>query len=232
MNGFAIRITVDTPVVLNNLLHLDGVLGSLLVRRRKDPLQVPLREVDGVFCGSAAILETGPFGAVERRIIRVKSVREQEIPSRLFRGISARQRMIGEMSRYRTQLRDYPAFDCIKAVWFAGDGDGQAALDLLEDMPSIGAMMPAGYGHVTGRKVFNLRQVSDPGILLEDGRPARAVPLSMWERLGLPKHPRAIISEQRFRPPYWEGETAPCIAPVYFDLCGTLSEIRHMVGLA
>ena len=232
MSGFAIRITVDTPVVLNNLLHLDGLLGRLLVRQGKDPLQVPLREVDGVFCGSAAILETGPFGAVERRIVRVKGVREQEVPSWLFRGMSAGQRTIGEMSPYRTQLRDYPAFDCIKAVWFAGDGDGQAALDLLEDMPSIGAMMPAGYGRVTGRKLFNLRQVSDPGIRLEDGRPARAIPLPVWERSGLPKHPRAIISEQRFRPPYWEGEIASCIAPVLFDLCGTVSEVKGMVGLA
>jgi hypothetical protein len=232
MNGFAIRITVDTPVVLNNLLHLDGLLGRLLVSRGKNPLQVPLREVDGVFCGSAAILETGPFGGVERRIIRVKSIREQEALGRLFRGMSARQRTIGEMSPYRTQLREYPAFDCIKAVWFAGDGDGQAAFDLLEDMPSIGAMMPTGYGRVTGRKLFNLRQVSNPGILLEDGRPARAVPLPIWERLGLPKHPRAIISEQRFHPPYWKGQCAPCIAPVCFDLCGTVSEIKDMLGLA
>lgn len=231
MSGFAIRMNLDTPVVVNNLLHLDGLLGKALVRRGKDPLEVPLREVDGVFCGSAAIFETGPFGAVQRRLIRVKGIREQEVPSRLFRGMSAGQRTIAEMSPYRTQLRDYPMFDCIKAVWFAGDGDGQAAFDVLADVPSIGAMMPTGYGRVTGRKLFNLRQVSDPGILLEDGRPARAVPLPIWERLGLPKHPRAIISEQRFRPPYWEGESAPCIAPVYFDLCGTLSEIRDMIGL-
>jgi hypothetical protein len=230
VSGFAIRINIDTPVALNNLLHLDGLLGKLLVRRGKDPYEVPLRDVDGIFCGSAAILETGPFGAVEEAVTRIKALRETDVSDRLVNRMPASQRTIGRMSRHRTQVRAYPVFDCVKAVWFAGDGDGQAVLELLGDMPSIGAMMMAGYGRVAGRKLFEISHASAPGIRLEDGRPARAVPLSVWEKLGFPKHFRAIISEQRFRPPYWEGEMALCIAPVCSDLCGTLAEIKGLIG--
>lgn len=231
MSGFAIRINIDTPVALNNLLHFDGLLGKLLVRRGKDPSEVPLRNIDGIFCGSAAMLETGPFGAVEQTVTRIKALRQMDVPDCFVNGLPGSQRIIGRMSRYRAQVRAYPVFDCVKAVWFAGDGDGQAALDLLGDMPSIGAMMMAGYGHVTGRKLFEISHPSAPGIRLEDGRPARAVPLSVWEKLGFQKHARAIISEQRFRPPYWEGQMALCITPAHSDLCGTLTEIKDLIGL-
>jgi hypothetical protein len=231
MSGFAIRVVVDTPVILNDLLHLDALLGKLLFERGNDPLQLPLRSIENIYCGSAAIMETGPFGAVERRVTRIKSLRERDVSSRLIQSMPSRQRSIGEMSPFRTGLRDYPAFECVKAVWFVGDGDGREVFDLMGGMRSIGAMMSAGYGRVTGRKLYNLPRASYPGILLEDRRPARAMPTKIWKELGFPNHPKAVITEQRFRPPYWEGEVELCIAPVYYDLCATFSGVKELVGL-
>jgi hypothetical protein len=229
MTIFAIRMAIDTPIAINNLLHFDGLLGHLLARRGKDPLRLPLHELEGVFCGSAALLETGPFGAVEHSVTRIKTIRDQE---RVFSEVLTGQKVIGEMSPYRPQLHEYTVFDSVKAVWFAGSGDSRDVFDLVKDLSSIGAMAPVGYGRITERKLFTLSEVSSAGLLLASGLPARAVPIHVWRRLELPRHPRAIISEQRFRPPYWQGEVTACIAPTYYDLCGTFAEIRGMLGFA
>jgi hypothetical protein len=195
-----------------------------------DPKDVPLNQFDGIFCGSAAILETGPFGAVEHSVTRIKTVVQTHIPDRLVKGLRPGERKIGAMSPFRSQLSAYSVFDCIRAVWFVGDGDCDAARDLLEDAAAIGAMTSVGYGRATGRKLFDIPNALTPGIRLEDGRPTRAVPLSVWEKLGFEKHVRATISETRFRPPYWQGEIAVCIAPACHDLYGTMAEIKYSIG--
>lgn len=40
--AFAIRMSVDTPLSLRTLLHLDGLLGSLAALRGQDPTNIPL----------------------------------------------------------------------------------------------------------------------------------------------------------------------------------------------
>jgi hypothetical protein len=228
MTAFAIRMAIDTPIAINQLLHFDGLLGSQLARRGEDPLRLPLLEVEGVFCGSAALFETGPFGAVEHSVTRVKIIREQ---GQVLTNALAKQHVIGEMSPYRPQLREYTVFDSVKAVWFACNGDSAAVFDLVRNLLSIGAMATAGYGRIADRKLFKLPRVASPGFLLGNGLPARAVPINVWKTLELPIHPHALVSEQRYRPPYWESELTTCIAPSYYDLCGTFAEIRGMLGL-
>lgn len=228
MSGFAIRIAIDTPVVLNNLLHLDGLLERLLASRGDDPANVPLRRIDQIYCASAALLETGPFGAVEKRSTRVKRLRgENDYGSKSDRRLT----QIDAMSPFRPKLTSHKLFESVSAIWFFGQGNHARIGELLHDLTSLGSMASCGYGRVLEWQIMDLGNSDDHGLLLQNGLPARAVPVTLWRRLGLPQHPRAIITQQRHRPPYWAVSKEICIAPLLDDLVGTLAELSELIGL-
>lgn len=228
MSAFALRMAIDTPIALNNLLHLDGLLGRLLADRGQDPANLPLEQIEGVYRCSAALLETGAFGPVETRMARIKRIREESD------GLSKpgrRRRTTDAMSPFRPRLEKHCVFEAVKAVWFCGDGDRDAVATLVGEARAIGSMGSAGYGRVVECELFPLEGSPDIGLLLNNGLPARAVPLDLWHERELPKHPRAVIAQQRYRPPYWSSEETICIAPLLSDLFGTRAEISGLTGL-
>jgi hypothetical protein len=228
MSGFALRIAIDTPVVLNNLLHLDGLLERLLASRGDDPANVSLRRIDQVYCASAALLETGPFGAVENRWTRVKRMRGEN-----DYGIKSDRRLtqIDAMSPFRPKLTDHKLFESVSAIWFCGQGNHARIAEVLRDLTSLGSMASSGYGRVLEWEIMGLGKSDDHGLLLQNGLPARAVPMTLWRRLDWPQHPRAIITQQSYRPPYWAASQEICIAPLLNDLVGTRAEISGLIGL-
>lgn len=228
MSGFALRIAIDTPVVLNNLLHLDGLLERLLANRGDDPANVPLRRLDQIFCASAGLLETGPFGAVEKRATRVKRLRgENNYGSKSDRGLS----QIDAMSPFRPKLTHHKLFESVSAIWFFGQGNYAHIGELLRDLMSLGSMASCGYGRVREWQIMDLGKSDDHGLLLKNGLPARAIPVALWRRLGLAQHPRAIITQQSHRPPYWAPSQEICVAPLLDDLVGTRAELSELIGL-
>lgn len=228
MSAFALRITIDTPIALNNLLHLDGLLGRLLANRGRNPTNVPLEQIEGVYCCSAALLETGAFGPVETGLTRIKRLRDE---SERVAKPGRRHRTMDEMSPFRPQLHDQNLFEAVKAIWFYGDGNCNVVADLIGDARAIGSMGPSGYGRVVEWELFGLERSLDQGFFLTNGLPARVVPLSLWDKCELPRHPRAVIAQQHYRPPYWAGDEAICIAPLLIDLSGTRAEISGLIGL-
>ncbi len=227
MSGFAIRIAIDTPAVLNNLLHLDGLLERLLASRGDDPANVPLRRIDQVYCGSAGLLETGPFGAVENRWTRVKRLRgEQDYGIKSDRRLSP----IDAMSPFRPRLTDHELFESVSAIWFCGQGNHARIAEILCDLTSLGSMASCGYGRVLEWQITDLVKSDENGLFLKNGLPARAVPMTVWRRLGFPQHPRAIITQQSYRAPYWRAVHEICIAPLLNDLVGTRAEISGLIG--
>lgn len=228
--SFAVRVEIDTPISLRGLLHLDGLLGSLLTARGGRLEDIPLERHLGTWQGSAAILETGPFGTVSRTNTRIKRVAPESVPAGIFDHLKPGQRRIGEMHPMRNLLTPYPCFDGVRAVWFAARGDALQTLDLLSDARNLGAMGRTGWGRVVDMTAFNVRDDPLTGLVLASVLPARAIPCTTWEQLGLERPEAAVASMQRPVPPYWTGEEFPCISPIQADLMGTAAEIRVMVG--
>ena len=129
----------------------------------------------------------------------------------------------------RNALSSYPCFDGVRAVWFAGCGDAEAVLDLLHDARNLALMGRTGYGRIAGFALFEIEQSATAG-LFPSGLPARTVPVEIWDDLDLGRSAAAIISLQRFQPPYWTGPEVECISPMQVDLSGTSNDIRAIVG--
>lgn len=225
MKPFAVRLGIDTPISLTNLLHLDAMLGKVAFDRGGDLENIPLARRDGIWMGSAAVLETGPFGLSSSTIKRVKAIRDDNIPAGVLDGLPRKDRVIGEMSPFRPRLTSYPVARAVTAVWFFGTGDAAEVQDMLQDIPGIGAMHTVRYGRVTSIEILDCEDAPDVGLQLADNLPARTVPVSTWQHWGYGSHSRAVVSEQRWRPPYWTGDRVPCISPIQQDMTGTRRQI-------
>jgi CRISPR type IV-associated protein Csf3 len=227
--NFAVRIEVETPVSLRGLLHLDGLLGALADRAGGRWDDIPLARYEGLWQGSAAFLETGPFGPVYAHQVRVKRVRADAIPDRIFMGLKPRECTIGAMSPMRNRITPYPCLEGIRAVWFAARGDQSATAELLVGLRNLGAMGRAGYGRVSELHWVELPDRPLTGLMHGVVLPSRAIPLSAWKRMSADTPADAVIFLGRAHPPYWAGPETTCIGPMQIDLMGTASDILQML---
>ena len=231
-NTFAVRMAIDTPIEIKSLLHLDAILSLVMARRGGKADNLPLAMSHGVWHASAALLETGLFGAVRTDVPRIKSLIYDQSWTGLLGKRPAQKCIISEMSPYRPQLQWHARMDGVLAVWFVCEGDQSAVVNLLEDIEYLGALHTVGYGRrMSDVEVFPVSVPSPGGLVLADGRPARAVPVRIWEELSLPRHPAEIISKQTWRPDYRDGRTEICVSPSQYDLTGVRSEIAGMFGM-
>jgi hypothetical protein len=228
--SFAVRIEIDTPISLRSLLHFDGLLGALLTARGGLLDEIPLERHLGIWQGSAAILETGPFGPVMATNTRIKHVAGDGVPAGLLDHLRPGERRINTMHSMRNLLTPYPCLDGVRAVWFIAKGDAEATRDLLSDVRNLGAMGRTGWGRVVDTAIFDVANNTLTGLVLPSGLPARTMPVSTWKMLDLAQSEAAIISMRRPTPPYWAGKEVLCISPLQVDIMGTATEIRSMVG--
>ncbi len=231
ISSFAIRMGIDTPLSLRTLLHLDGLLGFLAARRGQDPRDIPLSRYEGVWQGSAAMLETGALGATLSVQTRVKHVSSDTVSSGTFEHIEPSRRKIGPMSPMRNALSQYPLLQGVRGVWFIGRGDSARVEDLLRDARNLGAMGGTGYGRVIKLDLLEARDHPLTGVATLTGMPVRTLPVETWNLLGLGRHPSAVISLQRPYPPYWTGPSVPCISPLQIEMTGTAREIRSLAAI-
>ena len=228
-SSFAVRIAVETPVSLQNLLHLDGLLGALAYSAGGRWDEIPLTRYEGVWSGSAAFLETGPFGPVYDQRVRVKHVRADAIPAGIFTALKPHERTINAMSPMRNRITPYPCLDGIRGVWFAARGDQAATAELLTGLRNIGAMGKTGYGRVGKLRWMELPDRPLTGLTHGVGLPSRVIALETWERISATKPADAAVFLGRSCPPYWRGAETTCIGPMQIDLMGTASEVQAML---
>jgi hypothetical protein len=196
MSDLAIRFTIDTPIALNQLLHLDSLLARISADRGLGVEDLSLDRTGDIYHASAAILETGNFGAVQQETTRVKSVRSADIPTGVFDRVPRRGRAINEMSPYRSQLQGYNTYLGVKAVWFTAKGVRSSLERMAASVTNLGAMASTGYGRVSGVDIFDLPSHPRTGLHSKgvmgflghgrirgrhrDQRSAGKVPLLVW----------------------------------------------------
>ena len=229
--SFAIKLDIDTPISLAKLFHLDGLLSSLAVARGRGSDWLPLFRTNEVWHGSAAILETGPFGFLETEVPRLRRSATISARELCLDVVTPARREVGPMSPMRSRLERHRCYSGVRSVWFTGQGIVDEVLDLLQDVRYLGAMGRCGYGRVTQVSLVPLQEQALVGLVEPSGRPLRAIPVRAWEHLQLSAPAGGDVSLQRWCPPYWTGDEELCFAPIQSDLQGTASEIRALIGV-
>jgi hypothetical protein len=230
MKSFAVRLAIDTPIALDSLLHLDGLLCALTARAGNHWNEIPLAQTDGIWHGSAALLECGPFGPAYSQVVRLKHVRVDSVPRPAAEALPARDRRIRDMSRERNRLTPHTLLAGIRAVWFVGRGNPDRVKELLATARNLGSMGQTGYGRIREQEAIEVPDVVTSGLVHTPAFPARNLPLDLWKKIGRDDQARGIVSMQRPLPPYWHGPEVECISPMQVDLTGTAAELAEIVG--
>lgn len=231
MKSFAFRMAIDTPIALETLLHLDGLLCALTAQAGGRWDDIPLQTTEGIWHASAALLEGGPFGPAHGEIVRLKHIQTESVHKDIGTALPQRERRIGAMSEERDRLVPHTILGGIKAVWFVGRGHADRVADILAATRNLGNMGRTGYGRVTEMEEIEIFDHALSGLMHAPGFPARTMPFAVWQLLGDTNRTKGIVSMQRVRPPYWHGPQTECISPMQVDLTGTYQQLATIVGM-
>ncbi len=240
MIPFLLRATVTTPVALRRPLHLDGLLTEAFWRDPGDATEakLPIAMRDGIAIAGAAWLEGGRFGVAMRRMLRVKALVTEALPSPAFYAdpaLGKAGRAIGPMSPMRQRLTPYPIYEGVRALWWPVVGDPDACLALANRITNLGGMANTGYGCVDVWSVEEVETVDDDFALLQsNGAPCRVLPLDLWKKwAGKEVVPYgAVVTTARPCPPYWTGEEQVCVCPTLSALIKRKSDILQVFDAA
>ena len=243
---FLLTVPLATPPAI--ALHLaplmlDGVLLAALERRFGSseaagrPLPLARVEHGGqeIAFGSCAVAVTDAVAedgcwidlpVVNEHVHRVRSLRgeAQDLVERAaFGQAPLRHRSLQGTSPYRPRLRHYQTVAGISALAFIATGDAAAVVDLLGELPGLGAMSGQGYGEMMHKNIraVQLKDAETAGLVFADGCPARTLPRTFWESLVDGATRRALSIEGTVvtghwtaQPPYWQkGNETACVRP-------------------
>ncbi len=195
---------------------LDGILASTVTATEgegavPEHLDRMLARTDGVYHASQAWLEPLPaaFGyAAIRRGLRESDIRPEW---RVFNEVGGR-------SNVKPKLDEVPAILSQTATFFAV-GDADLIRARLAHVGAIGGRRRLGFGKVSAFTVDEAdADEARHGLLMDDGNPARALPVSMHSRLA--GHAALAYAVARSGVSYGQtlAERAVCAVPATFDL--------------
>ena len=231
---FAICVRPEMPVILGRRLNLCALLGYQLLNQLRDQgvddqeaiqranRDIPLAQSHGVFCGSSALIARCPtsyftvIGSLERHLVAIPDVEimlEKNIPkrktSREFDRVN---------KRYQNILTRYEQYhiETDQGIWFAAYGDRAKIEELLTGLRVIGTKRR----QVSSVDFYDAEPSAHPGLVGHDGTVLRPVPCSSGLTVS-----KFAIADERYRPPYWQGEQERCYVPprVTWDNVGQIT---------
>ncbi len=206
MKNLIVEAKLASPLILQGYLTFDSFLGAMADERLGDWRKIPVKQTDGLFHASAAIIE--PFhksGVGWAASMRWQHDWPVELAPKNTRGtpqaLSAkRKRDFGQV------LSGYHVLHANSIRWNV-TGEEDVIKDLARGVRSIGKKRSQGYGKVTGWGIKHANE--DFSIVGPRGEPMRPVPVSMFK--GDTAHP---ITEAAWKPAYWDPRNrAACYAP-------------------
>lgn len=210
---FLCYFTLNTPALLGRRLTLDGLLAGVLFSRLQDLdralADIPLKQTEGVFHGSAAFLEgtSGMGNFTVGSSLQVNRLDPEMIQPNKNGKYPTVSLAHGEFRNRQSHYVSHTA----KGVMFGGCGDVERVRALLQEVDGLGAKRSSGWGEVITVEVDEV-DVDDPhyGLMLTDATPARPVPVDVWADIGGGDAPRGF---ERFAPPYIYGDAVLCALP-------------------
>ena len=228
-DGFVVRFTLRTPIVLNPSVGLDGILARLVFDRTGDleraHRKLPLQQREGVHFASQLFLEApAPIASVP--LVRnmkpgmgltadmVRPQRGAKLPRvRTHRG------------DFRTLMSRYSAY-LPTAVWAFGSGDADSVRELLSDARAIGKKRALGFGEIADMEFEQLAPPALFGLTAMDGSPARILPVDLWQAIGGTGSTKRDYAPVHL--PRWQSPQVECVLPAASVV--SPARLRAMLG--
>lgn len=180
------------PVTLDALLS--AALGNKLGMAEEDTTDhIPLEMESGIFKGSS--LQPGRRPVITQ-VGRVQALRgPRDISSSAFSPNKYGKTYTAVDTKrgpYKTNLDAYEAIACQSVHWY-GMGDAYACQELISDyLIGIGKRSNGGAGELGNIEVLLLDE--DYSWVLPNGKPARPIPVAVWESIGGMESPIAQLT--------------------------------------
>ena len=194
-----------SPLIKQGQMTFDALLMAL-----KESEDIPVRQTNGLFHASSAILQEPTRGQVcfvgglsAQHKLDPDLIKKKKDGKKLYKSIGLkRRRDFGNVIDY------YPTFETPSVTWFC-EGDPDEIIDLLRGVHFLGKKRAQGYGQVM-ESGWSVDEDDLDGIVGPAGEPLRPVPADMFTGdRSLP------LVDAAWRPPYWNpGNRAACYVPV------------------
>lgn len=212
---FKLTLEIATPIIMSPVrTTLDGLLSYAIFREtglKGDEVlpHMPLLEDQGIYKASSLFAHRH---STYRRVDQIQSLdRRSDLSPDLFKpnGRGGRYVKIYEVrGKYKKNLISYRAL-VAPEIYFWGVGDPERVVQLIEDfIPSIGRKHNSGGGQVMA---VRWEEDEDFSWVTSEGKPARQLPVAVWEKLG--QDAEVYSADVAVRLPYWTTEKIRAVLP-------------------
>jgi hypothetical protein len=211
MDKFVATLTLTSPLVTGGgYLTLDAILAAVLfdsgLSVEEAHEQIPLNNTNGLWHGSAAVLEPLETG----RLAFVANLRAHHDLGPDLIAKNARGEVHGKISllrrrQYGAVMNGYQYLVTDRISWY-GEGDASRVEALLGTVRFIGKRRASGFGEVTS---MELSPTDIDGVVGPNAEPLRPVPIELFKG-----DRSAVRGDAAWRPAYWRPENrAICFLP-------------------
>lgn len=211
MDRFRLTLSLGSPLVVNGgYMTLDALLAALIYEATNDleqaHSQIPLKNTQGLWHGSAAIFE--PWDT--QRVSFVANLRAShdldiDLVAQNKQGQPHTKLGLTRRREFGAVMNSYRAIATPDVTWYA-QGDTAQVERLLSGVSFIGKRRASGFGQVTG-----MRMEPDEldGVVGPFGDPLRPVPIDLFAGSGT-----SLKADAAWRPAYWHpANRAVCFVP-------------------
>lgn len=204
MNKYALIAEIKTPI-LGKITSLDALLTYALAQRlegdfEKASQELPLIKTEGLYHASTGIVENAePFRTTyiaslhANHWLDIDQIKKNARTGKHPRLSDKRKREFGNVMHEHTGTFG-------NNIWFFFEGDGEAVLKLMQDLPFIGKKNTTGWGELGH---LELEEASVNGVLDRNNYPLRAIPEHLYQGV---INDEVIIADTTWKPPYWAFE--------------------------
>lgn len=214
---FKITLNLATPIIMGRTrLTLDGLLSAAVFRKTglmgSDCIpHIPLEQSKGIFKASSLFLDDSSVLRYSKvgRVMSLKGLNDLSVDHFTPNSANGKRYLEVDQARgkHKSTLSEYSALD-LQAVCFYGLGDSQAVKELIETyITGIGMHSNSGSGQIINIETEQLEDDDLSFWLTESGKPARPLPIDIWESLlGADSEYTQNAAQVTVRFPYWDKD--------------------------